>query len=166
MPEKPELSYKQTLQMRRSYLGKSVKLHFDVKPVKLVRGSRQYLYDDSGNEYLDCISNVSHVGHCHPHVVHAGQEQMAKLTTCSGFLNEKMVDYCKRIIATLPDKLCVCYFLNSGCIPFDCPDLKLHLCHILRVYNSLTPPETGTQSSKMDVQYCCFLRTHIFVEWM
>ncbi|KAK3089803.1 hypothetical protein FSP39_006659 [Pinctada imbricata] len=93
---------------------RACKLHFEVAPLKIVRASRQYLFDDQGSEYLDCISNVSHVGHCHPHVVLAGQEQMAQLTTCAGFLDDKMVEYAKRIIETLPDQLCVCYFLNSG----------------------------------------------------
>ncbi|KAK7506554.1 hypothetical protein BaRGS_00002029, partial [Batillaria attramentaria] len=93
---------------------RSCKLHFEVAPLKIVRASRQYLYDDAGNEFLDCISNVSHVGHCHPHVVSAGQEQMARLTTSAGFLNEQMSQYAKRLISTLPESLCVCFFLSSG----------------------------------------------------
>lgn len=113
MPEKT-LSYRQTLQMRRNYVGKSCKLHFEVAPLKITRASRQYMYDDAGNEYLDCISNVSHVGHCHPHVVNAGQEQMARLMASAGFLNEQMSQYAKRLISTLPESLCVCFFLNSG----------------------------------------------------
>jgi hypothetical protein len=43
----------------------------------------QYMYDENGDEFLDCINNVCHVGHCHPHVVKAGQEQMAILNTNS-----------------------------------------------------------------------------------
>ena len=39
---------------------KSCKLHFEVAPLKIVRASKQYMYDDMGNEYLDCINNVSH----------------------------------------------------------------------------------------------------------
>lgn len=35
-------------------------LHFETSPLKIVRASRQYLYDESGNEYLDCITNASH----------------------------------------------------------------------------------------------------------
>lgn len=125
MPEKPEsLSFKQTLKMRKNYLGKSCKLHYEVAPLKMVRSSKQYMYDDSGNEYLDCINNVSHVGHCHPHVVSAGQEQMSKLVTCSGFLSDCQVEYAKRLIETLPEDLCVCYFVNSGS---EANDLALRL---------------------------------------
>ena len=39
---------------------RSCKLHFDAAPMKVVRASKQYMYDDIGNEFLDCISNVSH----------------------------------------------------------------------------------------------------------
>ncbi len=39
------------------------------------------MYDEQGNEYLDCINNVAHVGHCPPHVVAMGQKQMAILNT-------------------------------------------------------------------------------------
>ncbi|XP_062589545.1 5-phosphohydroxy-L-lysine phospho-lyase-like isoform X2 [Saccostrea cucullata] len=123
MPEKP-LTYRKTWQMRKNFVGRACKLHFEVSPLKIVRASKQYLYDDNGCEYLDCISNVSHVGHCHPHVVHAGQEQMGKLVTSAGFLDDKMVEYAKRIIETLPDQLCVCFFLNSGS---EANDLALRL---------------------------------------
>lgn len=54
------------------------------------------------------------VGHCHPHVVRAGQDQLSKVIACNGFLNEKAVEYAQRIIETLPEKLCVCFMVNSG----------------------------------------------------
>ncbi|CAG5121673.1 unnamed protein product [Candidula unifasciata] len=114
MPEKSEVSYRQTLQMRKSFVGKSCRLHFEVSPLKIVRASRQYLYDDTGQEYLDCINNASHVGHCHPHVVSVGQEQMSKLTCSYGFLNDQTAMYAKHLISTLPESLCVCFFVSSG----------------------------------------------------
>ncbi|GFN98921.1 alanine--glyoxylate aminotransferase 2-like [Plakobranchus ocellatus] len=124
MPEKPEFSFRQTLHMRRNFIGRSCKLHFEAAPLKIVRASRQYLYDDTGQEYLDCINNTSHVGHCHPHVVGVGQEQMAKLCSSSGFLNEQTTMYAKHLISTLPESLCVCFFLSSGS---EANDLALRL---------------------------------------
>jgi len=59
-------------------------------------------------------TNSFAVGHCHPHVVHAGQGQMARLSTSAGFLHDNMVEYAKRIIETFPVKLSVCFFVNSG----------------------------------------------------
>lgn len=57
------------------------------------------------------------MGHCHPDVVKAGAEQMELLNTNSRFLHDNLVLYAQRLQATLPDKLSVCYFVNSGYVP-------------------------------------------------
>ena len=46
----------------------------------------QYFYEDDGTKILDCINNVSHIGHCHPYYVMRMQKQMNKLLTNSRFL--------------------------------------------------------------------------------
>lgn len=38
----------------------SCRLFYPEDPIKIVRGQGQYLYDDEGAEYLDCINNVAH----------------------------------------------------------------------------------------------------------
>jgi predicted acetylornithine/succinylornithine family transaminase len=50
-------------------------------PVEFVRGDGARLWDRDGNEYLDFLAgiSVSNVGHCHPQVVAAIQEQAARL---------------------------------------------------------------------------------------
>lgn len=62
------------------------------------------------------VSSDSSVGHCHPDVVKAGSQQMELLNTNTRFLHDNLVLYAKRLQATLPDKLSVCYFVNSGYI--------------------------------------------------
>lgn len=54
-------------------------------PVEFVRGQGVNLWDDQGNEYLDFLAGISvlNVGHCHPRVVAAIQEQAARLTHVS-----------------------------------------------------------------------------------
>ena len=54
------------------------------------------------------------MGHCHPEVVRAALKQMELLNTNSRFLHDNIVEYAKRLSATLPEKLSVCYFTNSG----------------------------------------------------
>ena len=54
------------------------------------------------------------MGHSHPAVVRAGTQQMELLNTNSRFLHDNLVLYAQRLQATLPDKLSVCYFVNSG----------------------------------------------------
>ena len=84
------------------------------KHLKIVRGALQYLYDDRGNTYLDCVNNVSHVGHCHPQVVSAIHKQSAILNTNTRYLHDNLVEYAAKLTALLPPKLKVCYFTNSG----------------------------------------------------
>ncbi len=54
-------------------------------PVEFVRGQGVSLWDDAGDEYLDFLAGISvlNVGHCHPRVVAAIQEQAARLTHVS-----------------------------------------------------------------------------------
>lgn len=35
-------------------------MYFASDPLKIVRASKQYMYDEKGTEYLDCINNVCH----------------------------------------------------------------------------------------------------------
>ncbi|CAL8355291.1 unnamed protein product [Merluccius merluccius] len=114
----------ETLSMRRKLIGQSCRLFYADDPVKIVRAQGQYLYDENDVRYLDCISNVHHVGHCHPSVTQAAAAQMQLLNTNGRFLHDNIVSYATRLSATLPDKLCVFYFVNSGS---EANDLALRL---------------------------------------
>ncbi|KAH6947031.1 hypothetical protein HPB50_016815 [Hyalomma asiaticum] len=110
-----KITKEETIRLRDIYIGKSCTVFFKSNgPLKIVRGQGQYMYDESGNAYLDCINNVAHVGHCHPHVVKAGAEQMALLSTNSRYLHDNLVLYAQRLTNYFPNKLSVCYFVNSG----------------------------------------------------
>jgi 4-aminobutyrate aminotransferase-like enzyme/Ser/Thr protein kinase RdoA (MazF antagonist) len=108
-----DLSADEIRREREEHIGKSLSISYQ-KPLKIVRGSMQYLYDEDGRAYLDAVNNVSHVGHCHPRVVRAGQEQMAVLNTNTRYLHENLVRYARRLCSTLPEPLSVCYFVCSG----------------------------------------------------
>ncbi|MCH2077442.1 MAG: aspartate aminotransferase family protein [Rhodobacteraceae bacterium] len=69
-------------------------------PVEIVRGEGCWLWDASGNRYLDCYNNVPHVGHCHPYVVEAIANQAATLNTHTRYLHRGIVDYVDRLTAT------------------------------------------------------------------
>ncbi len=105
--------YAQTLTQRREKVGRNLSLGYR-KPLKIVRGWKQYLWDHEGYQYLDAYNNVPHVGHCHPRVVAAGRQQMAVLNTNTRYLHDFLNQYAARLTATLPDPLNVCYFLNSA----------------------------------------------------
>jgi 4-aminobutyrate aminotransferase-like enzyme len=86
------LTKAETLKLRQQVLGRNLSIAYQ-NPVKIVRGSMQYLYDDEGHEYLDAYNNVAHVGHCHPRVVKAGQEQMATLNSNTRYLSDLVNTY-------------------------------------------------------------------------
>ncbi len=98
---------------RRHHLGPSLSIAYR-RPLEIVRGWMEFLYDQDGRRYLDAVNNVPHVGHAHPAVVRAGQRQMAVLNTNTRYLHELVVRYAERLWATLPSPLSVCYFVNSG----------------------------------------------------
>ncbi|XP_058799292.1 5-phosphohydroxy-L-lysine phospho-lyase [Phymastichus coffea] len=116
----------ETIRLREQLIGESCTLFYKSNPLKIVRGRAQYMYDEKGEEYLDCINNVAHVGHCHPTVVKAGQDQMATLSTNMRFLHDNIVISARRLTSSLPEKLSVCFFVNSGS---EANDLALRLAH-------------------------------------
>lgn len=107
------VSNDELIQYRKQHLGKGLSLQYQV-PIKMVRGAGQYLIDQYGRKYLDTVNNVAHVGHEHPAVVKAGQEQMALLNTNSRYLHENINALAKELIETLPPELNVLHFVNSG----------------------------------------------------
>jgi 4-aminobutyrate aminotransferase-like enzyme/Ser/Thr protein kinase RdoA (MazF antagonist) len=109
----PEVAAQTTLSERRRRLGGNVSLSYR-RPLKIVRGWRQYLYDEDGRAYLDAYNNVPVCGHSHPRVVEAVQRQIALLNTNTRYLHDNVLRYAQRLTALLPPALSVCYFVNSA----------------------------------------------------
>jgi 4-aminobutyrate aminotransferase-like enzyme/Ser/Thr protein kinase RdoA (MazF antagonist) len=108
-----EATREATLAARREHIGPSVRPSYR-RPVKVVRGFMQYLYDETGRAYLDVYNNVPLVGHSHPRVVRAAQEQLGLLNTNTRYLHDTIAAYAERLTRRLPDPLRVCFFVNSG----------------------------------------------------
>jgi len=111
--------------LRRQHIGGNLSVSYRT-PLHIVRGFRQYLYDATGRSFLDAVNNVPHVGHCHPAVVQAAQRQQRLLNTNTRYLHATLVRYARRLAATMPDPLEVCFFVNSGS---EANDLALRLAH-------------------------------------
>jgi acetylornithine/succinyldiaminopimelate/putrescine aminotransferase len=78
-----------------------------------------YIYDRSGRRYVDLIAGVavSNVGHCHPKVVAAVQEQAARymhLMVYGEYIQSPQVLFAQALAASLPSPLGCVYFVNSG----------------------------------------------------
>ena len=102
------------LEARRAQsIGPSLSLSYE-RPLHLVQGRAQFLYDPSGRAYLDGVNNVCHVGHSHPHVVRQIASQARQLNTNTRYLHDKLMDYAEALLARVPAPLEVCFFVCSG----------------------------------------------------
>ena len=98
---------------RSRLLGPAYRLFYET-PVHLVRGEGVWLYDAEGRAYLDCYNNVASLGHCHPHVTAATARQSALYASHTRYLNDVVLDYAERLLATLPDVLSHVMFTCTG----------------------------------------------------
>ncbi len=103
----------ETLAARRRLIGRNLSVSYR-RPLKVVRAWRQHLYDESGRAHLDAYNNVPLVGHGHPRVVRAAQEQLALLNTNTRYLHDTILRYAERLTRLLPEPLRVCFFVTSG----------------------------------------------------
>jgi predicted acetylornithine/succinylornithine family transaminase len=83
--------------------------------VQIVRGEGVYLFDDSGNAYIDLVAGIAvcALGHAHPRITRAIADQAATLVHCSNL-------YYHEPAGTLADRLAelagfdTVFFCNSG----------------------------------------------------
>ncbi len=80
-----------------------------------VKGEGSYLWDDEGNKFLDFVTGISvcNLGHCHPNVTKAIQEQSEKLVHVSNlYMNEQQPQLAEKLVKQGFDG--VAFFANSG----------------------------------------------------
>lgn len=87
--------------------------------LEIERAEGLYLYDTAGKQYADLISGigVSSLGHCHPAVVKAVQEQAAKfmhLMVYGEYVYAPQVQLASKLAEHLPQNLNSIYITNSG----------------------------------------------------
>src|SRR5699024_2333943 len=93
----------------------SAQAHIDPLPIASAQGSEFWDYD--GNRYLDFSSQLINLnlGHQHPVMVKAIQEQAAKLTTVAPpFANDARSEAARLIAEVAPDDLNKVFFTNGG----------------------------------------------------
>ncbi|CAL9059054.1 alanine--glyoxylate aminotransferase 2 homolog 1, mitochondrial [Musa acuminata AAA Group] len=106
----------EVLEKRKKFLGPSLFYYYQ-KPLNIVEGKMQYLYDETGKRYLDAFAGIVTVscGHCHPDVVNAVVEQSQLLQhTTTIYLHHVIVEFAEALASKMPGNLKVVYFVNSG----------------------------------------------------
>jgi acetylornithine/succinyldiaminopimelate/putrescine aminotransferase len=87
--------------------------------LEIVKADGIYQYDADDKKYIDIISgfSVANIGHSHPKVIKAVQEQAAKymhLIVYGEFIESPQTAYAKLLTQHLPASLDCVYFTNSG----------------------------------------------------
>src|SRR5918998_458183 len=87
-------------------------------PVQVARGEGVHVFDLDGRRYLDFPAGigVTSTGHCHPRVVAAAQEQVAKLIhgQYTTVMHRPLLTLAERLGEVLPEPLDTVFFSNSG----------------------------------------------------
>lgn len=87
--------------------------------LEFVKANGLYIYDQDNKKYMDLIAGigVSNVGHCHPKVVKAIQQQAETymhLMVYGEYVQNPQVNFAKALADVLPENLSCTYFVNSG----------------------------------------------------
>lgn len=108
-------------------------------PVSFTHGDGVWLFDEHGNRYLDALSGVAvnGLGHAHPKLLQAIQEQISRLIHVSNV-------YHIREQEALADKLCQIagmdkvFFCNSGC---EANEASIKLARLYGHHKGIENPE-------------------------
>lgn len=107
------------LTQRQLFLQHNAQTSPEPLMLEFVRAKGIYIYDAQNKKHIDLIAGigVSNVGHCHPAVVKAIQEQAETymhLMVYGEYVQTPQVNFAKALADMLPDSLSCTYFLNSG----------------------------------------------------
>ena len=112
-----EIGFEAARALEERYLMRTYKR----APVDFVRGEGALVWDAEGKRYLDFLAGISvcSVGHCHPDVVEAVQEQSQRLMHVSNlFYTEPMARLAERLAeSSLGGRV---FFSNSGTEANEC----------------------------------------------
>ena len=123
-------SAEEVLALRKQFLNPGIFLYYK-KPLMLVAGRMQYVWDETGKRYLDGLGGIVtiSVGHCHPHVVDAIRRQNETLQhSTTIYLHPNVAEYARALASRMPGDLKVCYFVNSGSEANDLALLMARVC--------------------------------------
>src|SRR5450759_1180362 len=101
------LSADEVYRLRKEFLNPAL-FHLYQKPLMIVEGKGQYVWDDQGRRYLDAFAGIAtvSVGHCHPHVLAATHQQNEILQLASTiYLLPNIAYFGRALAAKMPGDL-------------------------------------------------------------
>lgn len=104
---------------RELFLRNTAQTSNSPRLVEIAKAEGIYLYGPDGQQYMDLVSgfNVSNIGHRHPKVIEAIQQQLDKylhVTVYGEFVQAPQVQFATELLACLPASFGSVYLTNSG----------------------------------------------------
>lgn len=104
---------------RELFLKNTAQTSESPRLIEIEKAEASYLYGPQGQKYLDLVSgfNVSNIGHRHPKVIAAIQEQLEKylhVTVYGEFIQAPQVQFATKLLENLPSSFGSVYLTNSG----------------------------------------------------
>jgi len=108
-----EKDYSKIIELERLYHSRL----FPKKDFVTIKGSGALIYDEKGNEYIDCVAGhgVMNIGYSHPKYIEAVKNQLEKLVMISpGYPVEERAKLLKKLAEITPKPLTKSFLSNSG----------------------------------------------------
>ena len=117
IPEEELAAGRRAYELDRKHVFHSWSAQETLTPMTVTRAAGSYVWDGDGNRLLDFSSQLvnTNIGHQHPKVVAAIQEQAGKLCTVAPqFVNEARSEAARLIAELTPGELNRIFFTNGG----------------------------------------------------
>ena len=115
-PQEQRSTVSDAVRKHKEFLFPAVATYYQ-EPLALVKGEGEHVWDDQGNEYLDCFGGVLTVslGHANPRVNKAWIDQVNSIAhTSTLYANQPQSDLAEKLAEISPGKLKKSFFTNSG----------------------------------------------------
>lgn len=122
-------------ELDRRHVFHSWSAQAQIKPMVVTRAEGSYVWDGDGNRLLDFTSQLvfTNMGHQHPRIVRAIQEQAAELCTVApGYVNAARSEAARLIASHTPAGLDKVFFTNGGA------DANEHAIRMARLHTGRT----------------------------
>ena len=105
---------KQIIDFRLKHINKALSISHKDDPIYISKAKGVFIYDQNNNKFLDCINNVTHIGHTNKIYAKRMNKQLHTLVTNSRFLYDPMITATQKLLRMFPPHLQRVTWTNSG----------------------------------------------------
>ena len=101
------------LQNRKNHYSGNLKISYK-NPLTIMRGHKNYLFDENGKCFLDFYNNVPHVGHSHPRIAKLVFNQLKLVNSNTRYLHPIQKVISENILSRFSKNFSHVFLVNSG----------------------------------------------------